>query len=93
MQIPLQNQPPYNNYRIGYVREDKYERRDQEYYRNRMVEEAGEVLQLLGKIGRFGYFSRNPQTSETNLNLLKQEFDQLVVNYMKLLETLNENNE
>lgn len=55
----------------------KYLPRDPEGRRARLTEECGEVLQVLGKIGRFGLYSRHPNGGPTNAYLLMSELEDL----------------
>lgn len=66
---------------------DTYEKDTEEYHLARMVEEAGEVSQMLGKILRFGPHSYNPNDPEKleNLDLLGMELDQLCEAHYKYL--------
>lgn len=38
-----------------------------------LLEEHAEVIQIIGKIQRFGYDSINPETGETNRQMLERE--------------------
>lgn len=53
---------------------------DVEFCRNHVVEEAGELLAAIGKAGRWGWESTNPEipNGETNLEWVKREADDLV---------------
>ena len=53
-----------------------------------LVEEAGEVLQICGKIGRHGIESRDPMTkdSRTNRELLETEIGDVLAAIRKLEE-------
>lgn len=43
----------------------------------RVIEEAGEALQMIGKIGRFGMFSKHPDGGDHNAQLLLGELRDL----------------
>ena len=45
--------------------------------KDRFVEEIGEVLQALGKCGRFGYYNRYPKHDLTNTTKLQLELHDL----------------
>jgi Na+/phosphate symporter len=77
---------------IGMNKIDPYEKDTEEYHLARMVEEAGEVSQMLGKILRFGPHSYNPYDSEKveNIDLLEMELNQLYEAYYKYLSLVKE---
>ncbi len=55
-----------------------------------VTEECGEVLQMIGKIGRFGYSSRYPNlpNSESNAQKLYLELGDLIGAIERLLDEL-----
>ena len=66
---------------------DPYEKNTEDYHLARMVEEAGEVSQILGKILRFGPHSYNPEDPQKiqNIELLEMELDQLYEAHCKYI--------
>jgi NTP pyrophosphatase (non-canonical NTP hydrolase) len=43
-----------------------------------LIEEAGEMLQIVGKIGRHGYYSCHPNGGPNNRELLERELGDLL---------------
>ena len=46
--------------------------------KDRVIEEAGEVLKAIGKANRFGLFNYHPFTLMTNIDKIRYEIDDLV---------------
>ena len=58
---------------------------------NKVIEEAGEVLQAIGKAKRFGWYNHHPTTLVVNLDALKSELTDLKssIEYLEInLETI-----
>ena len=56
-------------------------------------EEAGEIQQVIGKIGRFGLYHVSPRTNKINLENLKDEMADLITVYKMLCEHAGESAE
>lgn len=57
-----------------------------------LSEEAGEILQVIGKINRFGLESSRPGSEKTNRQLLVEELNDFQAGIELLKEYLDENN-
>lgn len=58
---------------------------------DKVIEEVGELLQVIGKGKRFGWDNKHPGRSTTNIEELKIEWKDLFAAYNELIEKIESN--